>query len=85
MEIIEIGPVMADAPDWSPLGEFQTFVRPQRHSTLTPFCRELTDIEQSDADAVPSYSDAMATLVTWLSDWPDAVFCSWGDFDRKQF
>lgn len=31
MEIIEIGAVIADSPDWKARSEFQTFVRPQRH------------------------------------------------------
>jgi len=85
MEIIEIGAVIADAPDWSPLAEFQTFVRPVRNAELTAFCRELTGIEQSDVDAAPSFPAALAALAGWLSDWPDAVFCSWGDYDRRQF
>lgn len=85
MEIIEIGAVIADAPAWTPLADFQMFVRPVRNPDLTDFCRELTGIEQSEVDAALSFSDAMAALLDWLSDWPDAVFCSWGDFDRKQF
>ena len=85
MEIIEIGAVIADAPDWLPLAEFQTFVRPQRHPELTPFCRELTGIEQSDVDTAPTFPEALAALVDWLSNWPGSVFCSWGDYDRKQF
>ncbi len=85
MEIIEIGAVIADAPGWTPLAEFQTFVRPQRHRELTPFCRELTGIGQSDVDTAPTFPDALASLVNWLSNWPGAIFCSWGDYDRKQF
>jgi inhibitor of KinA sporulation pathway (predicted exonuclease) len=85
MEIIEIGAVIADAPNWEPLAEFQTFVRPVRNPELTSFCRELTGIEQSDVDAAPPFAAALAALAKWLSDWPNAVFCSWGDYDRKQF
>lgn len=85
MEIIEIGAVIADAPDWSPLAEFQTFVRPVRHPELTSFCRELTGIEQRDVESAPPFPDALAALVDWLANWPDAVFCSWGGYDRRQF
>lgn len=85
MEIIEIGAVIADAPGWEPLAEFQTFVRPQRHGELTLFCRELTGIDQAAVDTAPPFADALALLVKWLRDWPDAVFCSWGDYDRRQF
>ncbi|MBI1310382.1 exonuclease [bacterium] len=85
MEIIEIGAVIADRPNWAPLAEFQTFVRPVRHPELTPFCRELTGIEQCDVDAALQFPAALASLTDWLAEWPDAVFCSWGGYDLRQF
>ncbi|MEM6997030.1 MAG: 3'-5' exonuclease, partial [Myxococcota bacterium] len=45
-EIIEIGAVLADAFTLAPCEEFQTFVRPVRHPTLTEFCVGLTHITQ---------------------------------------
>ncbi len=82
-EIIEIGAVMLDG-DLNPLSEFQTFVRPVRFATLTTFCTELTTITQSDVDAAPHYREAIQAFHTWIQDYPNLVFCAWGDFDRRQ-
>lgn len=85
MEIIEIGAVMADGQSLQAMDEFQTFVRPVRHSVLTDFCRTLTGIEQPDVDAAPDFAIAMQQLNQWMSQYPEAVFCSWGNYDRTQF
>jgi inhibitor of KinA sporulation pathway (predicted exonuclease) len=83
-EIIEIGAVLADASTLQPVDEFQTFVRPIRHRQLTPFCTRLTSITQADVDPAPTFSVAMQRLTRWLGG-RDALFCSWGDYDRNQF
>jgi inhibitor of KinA sporulation pathway (predicted exonuclease) len=85
MEIIEIGAVVAEGKTSRPVDEFQSFVRPIRHPTLTQFCRELTGIEQSDVAAADEFPEAMTRLTEWMAGFPDAVFCSWGEYDRRQF
>lgn len=85
MEIIEIGAVIADGKTFRPIEEFQTFVRPVRHPGLTEFCRELTGIEQSDVDSAECFPAAMLSLTEWMANFPNAVFCSWGEYDRRQF
>lgn len=85
MEIIEIGAVMMDSRSFVVVGEFQRFVRPVRHPVLTLFCRELTRIAQSEVDAAAGFSEVMAALGTWMAGYEDFLFCSWGDYDRKQF
>lgn len=85
MEIIEIGAVIADGKTFCPIDEFQIFVRPVRHPVLTEFCHELTGIEQLDVDATCRFSEALACLTDWMTGFPDAVFCSWGEYDRRQF
>jgi inhibitor of KinA sporulation pathway (predicted exonuclease) len=85
MEIIEIGAVIAEGKTFQPMDEFQTFVRPVRHKLLTDFCRELTGIEQSDIAAADEFPEAMGRLTKWMADFPGAVFCSWGEYDRRQF
>lgn len=74
MEIIEIGAV-GD-------GEFQSFVRPVRHPTLSPFCRDLTKIAQADVDAAPTFSEVLPRFASWVAG---ATVASWGDYDRRQF
>lgn len=42
METIEIGLVVIDLESLEIVDEFQRFVRPQIHATLTDFCKKLT-------------------------------------------
>lgn len=83
-EIIEIGAVLADARTLAPVEEFSTFVKPIVHRKLTPFCTKLTSIAQADVDAAPNFREAMAQFGKFIGD-KDALFCSWGDYDRNQF
>lgn len=85
MEIIEIGVVMLQAVDLAIVGEFQTFIKPVRNPVLTEFCKQLTSIAQQQVDRAPHYPDAIAQFKTWLSQYPNYIFGSWGDYDRKQF
>lgn len=84
MEIIEIGAVLVDPEGFEPVSEFQTFIRPLRHSTLTAFCKELTTISQADVAAAPPFPEAIAAFKAWMYSQGATVFCSWGDYDRKQ-
>jgi inhibitor of KinA sporulation pathway (predicted exonuclease) len=84
-EIIEIGAVMVDAAVLRTVGEHATFVRPVQHPQLTPFCTELTSIVQTNVEEAPLFPEAISKLRTWMAQWPDAWFCSWGDYDRNQF
>lgn len=85
MEIIEIGAVIVDEKSLDPIDEFQTFVRPVRHPMLTTFCRELTGIGQQDIESAVGFAEAMSRLTDWMAGFRDAVFCSWGEYDRRQF
>lgn len=85
MEIIEIGAVMLDSQSLHVLDEFQTFIKPVRHPILTNFCTELTSITQDLVDSAPIFIEAISSLRDWLNNYSDVLFCSWGDYDRKQF
>src|SRR4029077_14624561 len=85
MEIIEIGAVMQSSRTFEIESEFQTFVRPVRHPELTEFCTELTGIVQTNVEGAPSFEDAIEAMKEWMFAFNDALFCSWGDYDRKQF
>lgn len=84
MEIIEIGGVAVEAATGRILSEFGCFVRPVRHPVLTGFCTRLTTITQADVDAAAPFSEVLARFSDWLEEFPDPIFCSWGDYDRKQ-
>lgn len=83
--MIEIGAVVADARTFDALDDFTTFIRPVRHPRLTPFCMELTHISQQDVESAPLFRVGIAALLDWLQEFPNHLFCSWGDYDRKQF
>ncbi|HLO47173.1 MAG TPA: 3'-5' exonuclease [Kamptonema sp.] len=85
MEIIEIGAVIVEPKTLTIIDEFQTFIKPVRHPILTEFCKSLTSISQKQVDGAPTYPEAIALLKNWLSGYSNAVFGSWGDYDRKQF
>ncbi|WP_437812704.1 exonuclease domain-containing protein [Sorangium sp. So ce1078] len=83
MEIIEVGAVLVDAGSLQPAAELQCFVRPIRNPRLTPFCTRLTSIRQADIDAAPRLPSAVARLKELVRG-KQALFCSWGDYDRRQ-
>lgn len=84
METIEIGAVLVDTETLAPVGEFQTFIRPLVTPVLTDFCRGLTTITQAEVDTAPIFREAIEALRRFIDD-RDALFCSWGDYDRSQF
>ena len=85
MEIIEIGAVMQNSRTFETESEFRTFVRPVRHPELTGFCAKLTGITQTDVAVAPAFTQALGAMKQWMNGFDDALFCSWGDYDRSQF
>lgn len=85
MEIIEIGAVMVSATTHQPVDEYQAFVRPVRNPTLTAFCRDLTNISQSQVDSAAGFPNVLSEFLAWARGFPSFTFCSWGDYDRSQF
>ncbi|MBW4616970.1 MAG: exonuclease domain-containing protein [Desmonostoc vinosum HA7617-LM4] len=85
MEIIEIGAVMLNRETWEIDSEYQQFVQPVRHPQLTKFCTELTSICQQDVDQAPQFPEVISHFREWLKSFPNYIFCSWGNYDKKQF
>ncbi|MEM7556321.1 MAG: 3'-5' exonuclease, partial [Cyanobacteria bacterium P01_A01_bin.84] len=85
MEMIEIGAVMLNTYTWEIDAEFQQFIQPIINPILTNFCTELTSITQKDIDTAPKFPEAMSNFKEWLISFPDYIFCSWGEYDRRQF
>ena len=88
MEIIEIGAVAVrftpDLQSFKTLGSFQAFVRPVRHPKLTPFCTRLTTISQQDVDTARGFKAVADEMKSWVDSFEAPIFCSWGDYDRRQ-
>ncbi|GID06840.1 3'-5' exonuclease [Pseudomonas sp. 008] len=84
METIEIGLVVVDLETLEIVDEFQRFVRPQIHPTLTSFCMKLTSIQQTDVDSARTYVEVGQELGAFISRYPNAAWASWGDYDARQ-
>ena len=85
MEIIEIGAVMVDSRSLMAVDEYQTFIKPIRHPQLTSFCSQLTSIKQSEVEDASTYPNAISEFKDWLYRYNNYLFCSWGDYDKRQF
>ncbi|VVO98637.1 hypothetical protein PS862_02723 [Pseudomonas fluorescens] len=84
METIEIGLVVVDLESLEIVDEFQRFVRPQIHPTLTDFCIKLTSIQQADVDGARTYQRVGEELRIFVARYPNAAWASWGDYDARQ-
>ena len=82
METIEIGAVLFRAGH-GVIAERQQFVRPVENPILSEFCKSLTGITQEQVDGGLPFPEALAATLELAG--PEPAFCSWGDFDRRQF
>lgn len=82
-EVIEIGALLLDR-----YGEVQSsfsrFVQPVLHPVLSPFCRELTSIEQRQVDRASTFPVVIEDFQDWgeLFD-EEYLLCAWGGFDQR--
>lgn len=84
-EIIEFPSVLLDLETSQIVDEFESFVRPVHHPTLTPFCRELTSIQQSDVARAKPFAEVFEQHQAWLRRHDltadNALFVTCGDWD----
>jgi len=86
MKIIEIGAAVIEVNSAKILNKLQLYIQPVVNPQLTPFCINLTGIEQSDVENAPYFYDALNQFSDWLSDQTDLIgWASWGAYDRNQF
>ena len=57
IETIEIGLVVIDLVSFEIVDEFQRFIKPQIHPTLSDFCKKLTSIQQANVDGARTYQE----------------------------
>lgn len=63
-------------------GPFQSFVQPILFPKLSPFCKRLTTIKQSEIDAAPTFDEVLDDFLDWIGEYPsETVFCAWGKYD----
>lgn len=82
-EIIEFAAVLVDAATGEILFAFHTYVRPRYHPVLTPYCIELTGIQQEQVNASVSLGQALTNFEAWLVGHVGAgnfAVVAWGDW-----
>lgn len=90
-EIIEIGACMVshrESADFQILEEFDIYVKPAIHPTLTEFCTELISIQQKDFEGAVLFPEALCKLREFVEKYggpQEVAFLSWGDYDKNQF
>ena len=58
-EIIEWPCILVSTETHQIVDEFRSMVRPTEQPTLTPFCTELTSIQQTDVDEAPTLEEVI--------------------------
>lgn len=81
-ETIEIGMIFLDA-DFKKVDQLDLYTLPMYNKTLSDYCIDLTGITQKylNANAIP-FPNAMKIIAETITK--DTIFCSWGDFDKRQ-
>lgn len=59
-------------------------MRPVRNPRLTPFCTQLTSIEQADVDDAHGFVETVGQFREWLRPYRLTAWGSWGNYDRRQ-
>lgn len=82
MEIIEIGFTIIDMRTHKVINKFSNFVKPEIHTKLTNFCKDLTTIRQTDVDEADSLDKVMRRWSNLLVPYyKNMIWGSWGYFD----
>lgn len=82
-EVIEIGACILDGYGHI-RDQFQRFVKPIKFPVLSPYCRNLTDIQQEDIDKAKDFPYVMNQFFDWAEmEDRDYYYCAWGSADRE--
>ncbi|KAH9944065.1 exonuclease RNase T and DNA polymerase III [Epithele typhae] len=88
-EIIELPTLLYDLEQDKVTATFHEYVRPVHHPTLTPFCTNLTGIEQTTVDSSETFPPVWKRFLEFLREHgvlehPEAAtFLTCGDWDLK--
>lgn len=83
-EIIQIGACIVDKK-FNIIDEFDRYVKPTVHITLTPFCKQLTKISQQQVDSANGFVSVFTEFSEWMISHNVELFGSWGAYDVTQF
>ena len=80
-EIIEFPTVIIDIENKMIIDRFQVFVKPVKEPILSPFCTELTGIQQSWVDQGATLQDALEQHAKFMSKYENSIIVTCGDWD----
>lgn len=87
-EIIEFPVLKVSGLTFETEAVFHTYVEPEAHPQLTPFCTELTGIVQDMVDGQPHLTEVLAQFDRWMGDQglreARAIFVTFGDWDLQK-
>ena len=84
-ETIEIGAFRL-TPFGEVTGSYNRFIKPILHPYLSPFCLQLTNIDQELINRARSFPEVIEEFQDWIGvSEQEYLLCSWGNFDRKMF
>ncbi|CAH8468940.1 unnamed protein product [Heterobilharzia americana] len=75
-EIIEFPVVVLDSVTGTLVDSFQSFVKPTENPELSTFCSNLTGIQQSDLENVPTLAVVLKKFEHWLRKTKETLGCS---------
>ncbi|THH41629.1 3'-5' exonuclease [Neolewinella litorea] len=83
-ETIEIGAFEVNA--YGEVGAaFSRLIKPILHPQLSHFCRQLTNIDQSDINRSRDFSRVIQAFQDWIDvDGEPYALAAWGSFDERQ-
>jgi inhibitor of KinA sporulation pathway (predicted exonuclease) len=85
LEIIEIGAAIMEKETLTIIDKFSIFCKPEIHTELSSFCKDLTHISQSDVDEAPPFSVAFKKFIDWMNSFEGhKTLCSWGFYDKAK-
>ena len=84
MEIIEIGAVVLDE-EYSEVGSFKTFVKPEYNKEIDKKITKITDITTEMVSTAPCFEDALKSFLSWCINFHDDIcIYQWSESDLEQ-
>ncbi len=82
-EIIEFPTVLISVRERKIVDRIEQFVLPTFDPTVSKFCYELTTITQAQVNGGISLAEALNAHIKFLSEYPNVMFVTCGDWDLK--
>ncbi|WP_186577308.1 3'-5' exonuclease [Aquibacillus kalidii] len=83
MEAIRLGAVKYELAT-EKVTSFDAYIRPLQQKKLTPFCKQLTGIQDSDLVGAQTFDQVFSNFLTWVGGVKKTRFFSWSKSDLQR-